>query len=70
MANGILTEPYANFNFLVESDGITRAQFHECSGFNSSVEMIEYSEGGNLYPMKLPGPRQVFKHHAEAGHDL
>ncbi len=55
MANGIVNEPYANFNFLVELDGITRAAFHECSGFNTSVDVIEYSEGGNLYNMKLPG---------------
>ena len=55
MANGIINEPYANFNFLVELDGITRASFHECTGFNSSVEVIEYSEGGSLSSMKLPG---------------
>jgi phage tail-like protein len=55
MANGIVNEPYANFNFLVELDGITRAAFHECSGFTSSVEVIEYNEGGSLSSMKLPG---------------
>jgi len=55
MANGIINEPYANFNFLVELDGITRASFHECTGFNSSVDVIEYSEGGSLSSMKLPG---------------
>jgi phage tail-like protein len=55
MANGIINEPYANFNFLVEIDGITRGAFHECSGFTSSVEVIEYNEGGSLSSMKLPG---------------
>lgn len=55
MANGILNEPYPNFNFLVELDGITRATFHECSGFDSTVEVIEYNEGGSLSSMKLPG---------------
>jgi phage tail-like protein len=55
MANGIINEPYANFNFLVELDGITRGAFHECSGFTSSVEIIEYNEGGSLSSMKLPG---------------
>jgi phage tail-like protein len=55
MANGIINEPYINFNFLVELDGITRATFHECSAFNSSVDIIEYNEGGSLYSMKLPG---------------
>ncbi len=55
MANGLLNEPYANFNFLVEIDGVTRGAFHECTGHNSSVEVIEYNEGGSLSSMKLPG---------------
>jgi phage tail-like protein len=55
MPNGILNEPYPNFNFLVELDGITRAAFHECSAFDSSIDVIEYSEGGTLYSLKLPG---------------
>jgi phage tail-like protein len=55
MANGITNDPFPNFNFLVELDGITRAAFHECSGFDSTVEVIEYNEGGTLYSSKLPG---------------
>lgn len=50
-----LNTPYPNFNFLVELDGITRAAFHKCSGFDSSVDVIEYNEGGSLSPIKLPG---------------
>lgn len=48
-------EPFVSFNFLVEIDGLTRAAFHECSGFNSSMDMIEHREGGAITPMKLPG---------------
>jgi phage tail-like protein len=49
-------DPYANFNFLVEIDGITRAAFHEVSGFDSTVEVIEHREGGeNTTTRKLPG---------------
>lgn len=48
-------EPLTSFNFLIQIDGITRASFHECSGFNSSVDMIEHREGGAISPMKLPG---------------
>jgi phage tail-like protein len=55
MANGTINTPNANFNFLVELDGITRAAFHRCSGFDSNVETIEYNEGGSLSSMKLPG---------------
>jgi phage tail-like protein len=55
MANGIVNDPFPNFNFLVELDGITRAAFHECTGFNSTVDVIEYNEGGSLSSSKLPG---------------
>src|SRR5271165_5443204 len=55
MANGIINEPYVNFNFLVELDGITRGAFHECMSFSSTVDVIEYNEGGSLSSMKLPG---------------
>ncbi len=56
MATGEITDPYVNYNFLVEIDGITRAAFHECSGFESSVDVIEHREGGeNTTLRKLPG---------------
>lgn len=48
-------EPLTNFNFTVEIDGITRAAFHECTGFNSSIDVIEHREGGAISPLKLPG---------------
>ena len=41
-------DPYRNFRFLVELDGIVQAGFYECSGFGSSVEVVEYREGGEL----------------------
>ena len=50
------TDPYRNFNFLVEIDGITQAGFSECTGFGASTEPIEYREGGeNTTVRKLPG---------------
>src|SRR5690242_9309060 len=49
-------DPYRNFNFLVEIDGITQAGFSECSGFGASNDPIEYREGGeNTTVRKLPG---------------
>ena len=49
-------DPYRNFNFLVEIDGITQAGFAECSGFGASNDPIEYREGGeNTTVRKLPG---------------
>lgn len=48
--------PYKNFRFLIEIDGITQAGFSECSGFGSNVEVIEYREGGDPTTVyKLPG---------------
>jgi phage tail-like protein len=56
MANGDRKDPYGNFNFLVEIDGITRAAFHEVSGFDSTIDVIEHREGGeNTTVRKLPG---------------
>ena len=53
---GQRVDPYGNFNFLVELDGITRAAFHEVNGFDSTIDVIEHREGGdNLTPRKLPG---------------
>ena len=56
MPTGGIPEPYNNFNFLVEIDGIARAAFHECSGLDSSIDVIEHREGGeNITLRKLPG---------------
>jgi phage tail-like protein len=53
---GVRVDPYLNFNFKVEIDGITRAAFHEASGFDSTIDTIEHREGGeNTTPRKLPG---------------
>lgn len=56
MATGQIPDPYGNYNFHVEIDGITRAAFQECSGFDSTIDVIEHREGGdNTTPRKLPG---------------
>jgi phage tail-like protein len=56
MATGQIKDPYNNYDFLVEIDGITRAAFHEASGFESTIDVIEHREGGdNPTLRKLPG---------------
>ncbi|MGK7884125.1 MAG: phage tail protein [Crocosphaera sp.] len=40
-------DPYKNYRFLVEIDGIVQGGFSECSGFGSEVEVVEYREGGD-----------------------
>ena len=48
-------DPYKNFNFRVEIEGITIAGFSECTGLSSEVAVIEYREGGDHSVRKLPG---------------
>lgn len=50
-----IADPHANFSFLVEIDGIVRAGFHEVSGVNSSVDVIEHKEGNDTVTRKYPG---------------
>lgn len=60
MANTTRHDPFKNFNFLVEIDGITQAGFSECSGLRSEVDVIEYREGGESASVrKLPGLAKV-----------
>lgn len=57
MANA---DPYKNFRFLVEIDGIVQAGFSDCTGFGSHIEPIEYREGGEPNEVrKLPGKAGV-----------
>ena len=49
-------DPYTNFRFLVEIEGVTQAGFAECDGLTSEVEVIEYREGGDVSSVrKIPG---------------
>ena len=51
--------PYAQFNFLVEIDGVTQAGFTEVSGLTTDQQVIEYREGTDLPRMrKIPGIAQ------------
>jgi phage tail-like protein len=53
---GQRVDPYGNFNFLLEIEGIARATFAEVTGGDSTVDVTEYREGGdNTTPRKLPG---------------
>ena len=56
MATGDIPDPYLNFNFLVEIQGIIRAGFHQASGIDVTIDVIEHREGGeNTTTRKLPG---------------
>jgi phage tail-like protein len=56
MATGDRIDPYAQFNFIVEIDGVARAGFSECSGLDTETTPIEYREGNEPATVrKLPG---------------
>ena len=55
-ATGARVDPYVNFNFLVELEGIIEASFRECSGLEATTEVIDHRQGGdNTTVYKLPG---------------
>lgn len=58
MATGGRTDPLVSFHFYVEIDGITQAQFKECSGLETKSEIVEYKEAnkdGVTIVRKIPG---------------
>jgi phage tail-like protein len=50
-------DPYGQFNFLVEIDGVIQAGFSEVSGLSTDTNIIEYREGNEQHgtTRKLPG---------------
>ena len=45
MPTGERNDPYAQFNFVVEIDGVARGGFSEASGLNAEQDVVEYREG-------------------------
>ena len=59
MGVGERQDPYRNFNFLIEIQGITQARFSEVNGLDSETEIFSYKEGGvNEFIHKLPSQTQ------------
>jgi phage tail-like protein len=50
-------DPFKNFRFRVEIDGVVSAGFRSVSGLAAETEVIEYREGGDPFTSvrKLPG---------------
>jgi phage tail-like protein len=57
MPDGTRNDPYGQFNFLVEIDGIIQGGFSEASGLVIDTNIIEYREGQEQFGTvrKLPG---------------
>jgi len=52
----MLKNPYKQFRFLVEIEGIQQAGFSECSSVGSHLEVVEYRDGGDVINVqKFPG---------------
>lgn len=58
MATGRV-DPYAQYNFIVEIDGVTRAGFTEVGGLTTEQDAIDYRDGNETATVrKLPGLRK------------
>ena len=48
--------PYGRFRYMVEIEGLEAGGFSEVTGFDASVDVIEYREGDMVQaPLKIPG---------------
>ena len=57
MPDGKRNDPYGQFNFLIEIDGVVKGGFSEASGLTTDSNIIEYREGNEQQgtTRKLPG---------------
>ena len=59
-------DPYAQFNFVLEINGLDVAGFTEVSGINSESDIIEYREGSDASTVrKLPCTLGVAQIHSQ-----
>ena len=56
MPDGKRNDPYGQFNFLIEIDGVVKGGFSEASGLTTDTNVIEYRDGNEITTVrKLPG---------------
>ena len=57
MPNRRPTDPYGNFRFAIEMDGVVQAAFMQCSGLEASIDVVEVRHGSDRVggSRKLPG---------------
>src|SRR5512135_1050828 len=59
MPTGARNDPFSQFNFTVQIDGVGSAAFSEVSGLDTETDAIEYREGSeDITVRKLPGLRK------------
>lgn len=55
-ATGAVVDPYRNYNFKLEIQGIVEGHFTECSGLSVKVHTVRYREAGVAQSVRvLPG---------------
>lgn len=59
MPTGTRVDPFLNYNFTVEIDGIQRAGFRECSGLDATIATVAYREGNEKVFTSRQMPGQV-----------
>ena len=52
------SDPWGNFNFRVEIEGVQVGAFSQVEGLGMSIEEIEYQDGTHLWPRKRPGRKK------------
>jgi phage tail-like protein len=56
MPDGKRNDPYGQFNFVIEIDGVVTGGFSEASGLTTDTNVVEYREGNEITTArKLPG---------------
>ena len=57
MPDGKRNDPYGQFNFLIEIDGVVKGGFSEASGLVADTNVVEYRDGSEQHgtARKLPG---------------
>jgi phage tail-like protein len=59
MPTGARNDPYRQFNFVLDIEGIDPAAFSEVSGLDTETDPIEYRDGNeDITVRKLPGLRK------------
>lgn len=54
-----VADPYRNYNFKLDINGVSQGHFTECSGMTVKVEAIQYREAGNAQVVRqIPGQVQ------------
>jgi phage tail-like protein len=52
---GTWTDPYPNYNFKIEIDGMVDAHFAECGPVAARLPAMSYAEGGSPVVHRIPG---------------